>query len=255
MNQDGLSWELASFNILADVLRTWFVDSNLERNTIAVHSNIYQTTLVLEYCMRFMVHSQHTKIDGNMLAPYFYRRLKNTIKDFLAEQKDWTTFEELQDQIFQLDVCLQAKKIERKYKMKLYTAPPMKTEMKSIFNLKPIFNPRPAFTPVIWMTSLTVFHSSLPAPVQTGQTLMELNSQRRRMSQGEHDQCIIWALCFTCKEYGHVSKESQKKRVRIPGIAIELAQEAQQSWENNNAQEYLQGPLQQLSSSWKLKLN
>ena len=54
---------------------------------------------------------------------------------------------------------------------------------------------------------------------------MELDSQHRRMSQEEHDRCIKGALCFICKEYGHVSRECPKRRVRITEIGMELGKE------------------------------
>ena len=54
---------------------------------------------------------------------------------------------------------------------------------------------------------------------------MELDSQHKRMSQEEHDQCIRGALCFTCKEYGHVSRECPKRRIRITEIGMERREE------------------------------
>ena len=90
-----------------------FGDPNLERNAVASLSNIHQTTSVVEYHARFVGHSQHTKMDGNALAPYFYRGLKDMIKDLLAGQEEWRTFEELQDRASRLDARLQARRIER----------------------------------------------------------------------------------------------------------------------------------------------
>jgi len=74
-----------------------FGDPNIERNATAALNNLRQTISVAKYCARFAGHSQHTKIDGNGLAPYFYRGLKDMIKGLLAGQEEWKTFEELQD--------------------------------------------------------------------------------------------------------------------------------------------------------------
>ena len=78
--------ELTSFDGLVDALRALFRDPNLERNAIAALNNLRQTMSVAEYSARFVGHSQHTKMDGNALAPYFYRGLKDMIKDLLAGQ-------------------------------------------------------------------------------------------------------------------------------------------------------------------------
>ena len=79
--------ELISFDALVDALWALFGYPNLERNAVAALSNIYQTTSVAEYRARFVGHSQHTKMDGNAPAPYFYRGLKDMIKDLLAGQE------------------------------------------------------------------------------------------------------------------------------------------------------------------------
>jgi len=139
--------ELASFDALADTLRALFRDPNLERNAIAALNNLRQTMSVMEYRARFAGHSQHTKMNGNALAPYFYRGLKDAIKDHLAGQEEWRTFEELQDRASRLDTCLQARKIEREQETRTQVAPPMKVETKPNYDPKPTFNLRPAFTP------------------------------------------------------------------------------------------------------------
>ena len=64
--------ELASFDALVDALRALFGDPNLERNAVAAVNNLRQTTSVAEYRACFAGHSQHTKMDGNALAPYLY---------------------------------------------------------------------------------------------------------------------------------------------------------------------------------------
>jgi len=64
---------------------------------------------------------------------------------------------------------------------------------------------------------------------------MELDSQYQKMPQEEHDRCIKGALCFTCKEYGHVSRECPKKRTRVMGAEMSLGLE--QLSGNDNAQE------------------
>jgi len=89
--------ELASFDALANALRALFGDPNLERHAIAALNNLRQTTSVAEYRAHFAGHSQHTKMDSNALAPYFYRGLKDTIKDLLVGPEEWITFEKLQD--------------------------------------------------------------------------------------------------------------------------------------------------------------
>jgi len=61
---------------------------NLKRNAIATLDNLKQTTSVAEYHAQFAGHSQHMKMDGNALASYFYRGLKDTIKNFLVEQEE-----------------------------------------------------------------------------------------------------------------------------------------------------------------------
>ena len=64
------------------------------------------------------------------------------IKDLLAGQEEWRTFERLQDQASRLDGCLQARKIEKEQEMRTRAAPPpVKMET------KPAFNPKPAFIP------------------------------------------------------------------------------------------------------------
>ena len=89
--------ELVSFDTLVDALRALFGDLNLERNAIAALNNLRQITSVAEYRAHFAGHSQHTKMDSNALAPYFYRGLKDTIKDLLVGPEEWITFEKLQD--------------------------------------------------------------------------------------------------------------------------------------------------------------
>ena len=169
-----------------------------------------------EYHARFAGHNQHTKIDGNALAPYFYRGLKDTIKDLLAGQEEWRTFEELQDRASRLDVHLQVRKIEKEREMRTHAAPlPVKIEM------KPAFNPKPAFISATRGTPLAVPRPPL-ARAHVGPLLMELDSQNRRMSHEEHDRCIRGALCFTCKEYGHVSRECPRRRARIVGAEMSL---------------------------------
>ena len=80
--------ELASFDALADMLRALFGDPNLKRHAVAALNNLRQTTSVAEYRARFTGHSQRTKMDGNALAPYLYRGLKDVIKDLLAGQEE-----------------------------------------------------------------------------------------------------------------------------------------------------------------------
>jgi len=173
--------ELISFDTLIDTLRALFGDPNLERNAIAALNNLRQITSVAEYCVHFAGHSQHTKMDGNALAPYFHRGLKDTIKDLLAGQEEWRTFEELQDRASRLDVRLQVRKIEKEQDTRTRAAPPpVKTETKPAFNLKL------AFIPAIPGTPPAVPRPS-PAPTPVGPTPMELDSQHRRMSQEEHD--------------------------------------------------------------------
>jgi len=53
------------------------------------------------------------KMDCNILSLYFYRGLKDTIKDLLMEQEKWRTFDKLQDRISRLYANLQARRIER----------------------------------------------------------------------------------------------------------------------------------------------
>ena len=225
---------MISFDALVDALRALFGDPNLERNAIAALNNLRQTTSVAEYRARFAGHSQHTKMDGNALAPYFYRGLKDVIKDLLAGQEEWRTFEELQDRASRLDARLQARKIEREQETRTRVAPPVKTEIKPNYDPKPTFNPRPAFTPAARGTPPAALHPP-PAPTQMGPTPMELDSQYRKMPQEEHDRCIKGALCFTCKEYGHVSRECPKKRVRIMGAEMSL--ELERLSGNDDAQE------------------
>jgi len=185
---------------LVDALQALFGDLNLERNAVAALNNLRQITSVAEYRAHFAGHSQHMKMDGNALAPYLYQGLKDTIKDLLAGQEEWRTFEELQDRASWLDACLQARKIEKEQDTRTRAAPPpMKTEM------KPAFNPKPAFILATRGTPPAVPRPS-PAPAHVGPMPMELDSQHRRMSQEEHDRCIRGALCFTCKEYRHVSR-------------------------------------------------
>ncbi|HXJ96582.1 MAG TPA: hypothetical protein VMT20_27400 [Terriglobia bacterium] len=227
--------ELASFDTLADALRALFGDPNLERNAVAAINNLRQTTSVAEYRARFAGHSQHTKMDGDALAPYFYRGLKDTIKDLLAGQEEWRTFEELQDRASRLDARLQARKVEREQEARTRTAPPVKTETKPNYDAKPAFNPRPAFTPAARGTPPTAFRP--PAAPYGGPMPMELDSQYRKMPQEEYDRCIRGALCFTCKEYGHVSKDCPKRRTRITGAEMSLSLGPELPSENDDAQE------------------
>ena len=134
-----------------------------------------------EYPARFAGHSQYTKIDGNALAPYFYRGLKDTVKDLLVGQEEWRTFKELQDRASRLDTPLQARKIEKEQDTRTCAAPPpVKTET------KPGFNPKPAFIPATRGTPPAVPCPPL-APAYVGPTLIELDRRTRRMSQEEHD--------------------------------------------------------------------
>jgi len=216
--------------VLADALRALFGEPNLERNTVVALNNLRQTTSVAEYRARFAGHNQHTKMDGNALAPYFYRGLKDVIKDLLAGQEEWRTFEELQERASRLDARLQVRKIEKEQDTRARAAPPpLKTET------KPAFNPKPAFIPATRGTPPTVLRPP-PAPAHVGPMPIQLNSQYRRMSQEEHDRCIRGALCFECKEYGHVSRECPKRRVRITEIGIEVGKEEGPSG-NDDAQE------------------
>ena len=78
----------------------------------------------------------------------------------------------------------------------------------------------------------------MPAPAQMDPMPMELNSQHRRISQQEHNQCIREALCFVCKEHGHVSRKCPKRRVRILGAEVAMKQGTQiQSSGNEDTQE------------------
>ena len=169
-------------------------------------------------------------MDGNALAPYFYRGLKDSIKDLLARQEEWRTFEELQDRTSRSDAHLQAKRIERARETRPRTTSPLKMET------KPTFNPKPTFIPATLGTPPAAAH---PPPIAAygGPTLMELDSQHRRMSQEEHDRCIRGVLCFTCKEYGHMSRECSRRRVKIAGVEVEPKQEAHRPSENDDAQE------------------
>ena len=129
-----------------------------------------------------------------------------------------------------MDACLQARKIEKEQDTRTRAAPPpMKTEM------KPAFNPKPAFILATRGTPPAVPRPS-PAPAHVGPMPMELDSQYRRMSQEEHDRCINRELCFTCNEYGHVSTECPKRRVRITEIEMELGKEEGRAG-NDDAQE------------------
>ena len=177
------------------------------------------------------------KRDGNVLAPYFYQGLKDAIKDLLAGQEEWKTFEELQDPASRLDARLQARMIEKEQETRAHAGPPVKIEMKVTFGTKPAFNPKPAFIPATRGTPPAALRPPAPVPAHAGPTPMELDSQHRRMSQEEHDQCLRRALCFTCKEYKHVSRECLKKRVRIAGVEQGLEQDAQQLLETDNTQE------------------
>ena len=145
------------------------------------------------------------------------------IKDVLAGQEEWRTFKELQDRASRLNAHLQARKMEKEQETRSRTTPPPgKTETKPTFDPKPAFNPRSAFIPATRGTPPTALR---PSPAHTGPMPMELDSLHRRMSQEEHDRCIRGALCFTCKEYRHVSREYPKKRTRIIGAEVALGQE------------------------------
>ena len=190
-----------------------------------------------EYRACFAGHSQHTRMEGDALAPYFYRGLKDTIKDLLAGQEEWRTFGELQDRASRLDARLQARKIEKEQETRTRTVPPpVKTETKPPFDPKPAYNSRPTFTPATRGTPPAAARPPPLAPTHTGPTPMELDSQHRRMSQEEHDRCIRGALCFTCKEYGHVRRECLKRRIRVAEIGMELGQ-GERASENDDARE------------------
>ncbi len=214
--------ELASFDALAEALRALFGDPNLERNAIAALNVIRQSTSVAEYRARFVSHSQHTKMDGNALAPYFYRGLKGEIKDLLAGQEEWTTFQELQDRASRLDARLQARKVEREREAKFRSVPPpLKMET------KPDFTSKPTFIPAVRGASSTAprfLPASSPPSAQGGPTPMELDSQRRASPQDEHERCLRSGLCFTCKEQGHLSRDCPKRKVRIMEIEMELGE-------------------------------
>jgi hypothetical protein len=236
--------ELISFDTLADALRALYGDPNLERNAIANLYNIRQTSSVAEYRSRFISHSQHTKMDSAALAPYFYRGLKGEIKDLLAGQEEWNTFEELQQRASRIDARLQARRIEKEREMRFRPQgpgsnnPPQGTNMDPL-NLRPAFASKPAFVPAARATPpnrpRTPPTTPAPATARGGPTPMELDSQRR-MPTEEHDRCMRSGLCFTCKEFGHLSKECPRKRVRIAGLEMELEHQAQQA-ENDDAQE------------------
>ena len=107
-------------------------------------------------------------MDGNALAPYFYRGLKDMIKDLLAGQEEWRTFRELQDRASRLDARLQVRKIEKEQETRTRAAPPpVKTETKPPFDPKPTYNPKPAFIPATRGTPPAIPHPSL-APAHGG---------------------------------------------------------------------------------------
>ena len=114
--------------------------------------------------------------------------------------------------------------------------PPVKTETKPPFDPKPAYNSRPTFTPATRGTPPAAARPPPLAPTHTGPMPMELDSQHRRMSQEEHDRCIRGALCFMCKEYGHVSRECPKRRIRVAEIGMELGQ-GERASENDDTQE------------------
>ena len=204
---------------------------------MAALNNLQQTNSVAKYLIHFAGHSQHAKMDGHALALYLYRGLKDVIKDLLAGQEEWKTFEELHDRASRPDARLQARKIEKEQEIRTRAAPPVRTQMKSAFDPKPAFTPRPAFTPATRRTPPTAPCLFPPASGHVGATPMELDSQHRRMSQEEHNRCIRGALCFTCKKSGPMSRECSKKRMRIAEIELELEQDTQRLSENHNAQE------------------
>jgi len=143
---------------------------------MAALNNLQQTTLLAKYRVHFAGHSQHAKMDGNALALSLYRGLKNVIKDLLAGQEEWKTFEELQDRSSRPDARLQARKIEKEQETRTRAAPPVRTEMKPAFDPKPAFTPRPAFTPATRGTPPTAPCPFPPASGHAGATPMELDS-------------------------------------------------------------------------------
>ena len=114
-------------------------------------------------------------MDGNALAPYFYRGLKDAIKDLLVGQEEWRTFEELQDRASRLDACLQARKIEKEQDMRARAAPPpVKTETKPAFSPKPAFiPPTPGTAPAVPL-SQGVSLSGLPSGYGTATSVLGL---------------------------------------------------------------------------------
>src|SRR5262249_468928 len=75
--------EFGSVETFITTLKTLYGDPNLARNALLSIEHLRQTTSVADYISRFAGLSQHTGLKDESLVRYFYKGLKEGIKDDL----------------------------------------------------------------------------------------------------------------------------------------------------------------------------
>ena len=104
--------EFNSFETFIASLKALYGDPNLARNALLEIEHLRQTTSVADYISRFAGLSQHTGLTDDGLVRYFYKGLKDGIKDELTTQ-EYGTLKELQNLSTWLDTRQHERAIER----------------------------------------------------------------------------------------------------------------------------------------------
>ena len=228
--------EFRSFETFVASLKALYGDPNLARNALLAIEHLRQTTSVADYISRFAGHSQYTGLGDEALVRYFYKGLKDGIKDELAT-REYTTLKELQNLATWLDARQHERMLERMMERNRGTAPKANSPSMAAYppRAKPVAPtpaaPRPPLLPSapMWRAPPT----RTPAPALDGSTPMELDSQGPARTQAERDRRSGLGLCWNCGAKGH-------RKIDCPLLAavtaIELDLEAQEP-EKEQAQE------------------
>jgi hypothetical protein len=196
---------LDDFSGFCDAFRKHFGDSNLAVTAQNKLDNLYQTGSAAQYAARFMEYIVHLNLSEDTKILYFYRHLKNDIKDSIAHRsKDVipTTLKPYIDLVVEIDDSLHQRDVERR---KDAQDPRL-----SRSNRGNNSSQRSAYVP--FTPSYTSYSSPSPSPSPSSSSLppgepmqidLTISKPRGPLTHAERNLRRTQNLCLYCGGSGH----------------------------------------------------